>query len=244
MYELFVIVASTFAGAVAAIAGFGIGSLLTPLLAVHLGTKLAVAAASIPHLIGTLVRFLTLRQHVDRAILIRFGLVSALGGLIGALLNAYARTPLLTVVLGLLLIVSGLTGMTGVTEGMRFGRKTAWSAGVVSGLFGGLVGNQGGLRAAALLGFEIQKESFVATAAAIALIVDGARIPVYLFTQSQGLSQSWFLILLAVGGVLAGTLLGARVLRHLPEAKFRRIVSAIIFLLGLYVLGKAFSFWA
>ena len=36
-------VVAIIAGAIAAMSGFGIGSLLTPLLAVHYGTKLAVA---------------------------------------------------------------------------------------------------------------------------------------------------------------------------------------------------------
>ena len=44
------------AGAIAAVAGFGIGSLLTPALAIQTGTKVAVAAVAIPHFIGTLQR--------------------------------------------------------------------------------------------------------------------------------------------------------------------------------------------
>ena len=37
------------AGAIAAVSGFGIGSLLTPLLAWRFGTKVAVALVSVPH---------------------------------------------------------------------------------------------------------------------------------------------------------------------------------------------------
>ena len=40
---------------------------------------------------------------------------------------------------------------------MRFDGRWAWLAGAASGLFGGLVGNQGGLRAAAMLGFHLPK---------------------------------------------------------------------------------------
>lgn len=36
------------AGGIAAMSGFGIGSLLTPIFAVHYGTKLAVAIVSVP----------------------------------------------------------------------------------------------------------------------------------------------------------------------------------------------------
>ncbi|HVH87686.1 MAG TPA: hypothetical protein VM912_13245 [Terriglobales bacterium] len=49
------------AAGVAAVSGFGIGSLLTPLLAARYGTKLAIAIVSIPHLIATTARFVGLR---------------------------------------------------------------------------------------------------------------------------------------------------------------------------------------
>ncbi|HEU4414943.1 MAG TPA: hypothetical protein VFT65_09200 [Candidatus Angelobacter sp.] len=42
--------AAALAGAIASLAGFGIGSVLTPLLALSVGTKQAVVAVSIPHL--------------------------------------------------------------------------------------------------------------------------------------------------------------------------------------------------
>ena len=62
------------AGAIAAISGFGIGSILTPLLAAWVGTKLAVALVSIPHFIGTALRFAVIRQHVNRSVLWSFGI--------------------------------------------------------------------------------------------------------------------------------------------------------------------------
>ena len=55
-------VASVLAGAIAALAGFGIGSILTPLLAVSVGTKDAVVAVSVPHLVATALRFWKMRQ--------------------------------------------------------------------------------------------------------------------------------------------------------------------------------------
>ena len=45
--------ASIAASMIAAVTGFGIGSLLTPVLALQVGTRLAVAAVAIPHFIGT-----------------------------------------------------------------------------------------------------------------------------------------------------------------------------------------------
>src|SRR5205085_768478 len=77
------------AGATSAVAGFGIGSILTPLLALAIGAKLAVAAAAIPHFAGNAVRLWTLRDRIDRNVLKTFGLMSAVGALAGALLHAF-----------------------------------------------------------------------------------------------------------------------------------------------------------
>ena len=107
MYEPAIFLCAIVAGAIAAVSGFGIGSLLTPLFALHAGTKTAVAAVSIPHLVGTAIRFWRLRGSLDRAVLWRFGLTSAAGGLAGALLNAQAPSPALTIVFGSLLVFAG-----------------------------------------------------------------------------------------------------------------------------------------
>ena len=51
-----VFVTGVLSGATARSAGFGIGSLLTPLLALHMDTGTAVAAVSIPHAVATPLR--------------------------------------------------------------------------------------------------------------------------------------------------------------------------------------------
>jgi len=83
------------AGEVAAIAGFGIGGILTPLLAIWIGTKLAVAAVAIPHAGATALRFAMMREHLDRRVLFTFGGASALSGLIGAFAAQSGRVPFL-----------------------------------------------------------------------------------------------------------------------------------------------------
>jgi uncharacterized protein len=226
---------SVVAGAIAAVAGFGIGSLLTPVLAVETGTKLAVAAIAIPHFVGTAQRFWLLRRHVDRRVLLGFGLASAAGGLAGALLHTRVSNRVLAVVFGLLLILAGLSELTGWIERVRWGRRAAWAVGALSGALGGLVGNQGGIRSAAMLGFGVPKEAFVATATAIGLFVDAARLPVYLATQWREIGEVWPLVLTAAAGVVIGTAVGMRVLGRLPERAFRRAVAVLLVALGLYM---------
>lgn len=235
-HALPIVVAGLVAGAIAAISGFGIGSILTPLLALWVGTKLAVALVSIPHFIGTGLRFIVIRQHVDRHVLWRFGLTSAAGGLIGAVLHIGLRSAVLGYVLGALLVFAGVMGLSGLAARMSFGRRTAWIAGALSGLFGGMVGNQGGIRSAALLGFNLQRDAFVATATAIALLIDLCRMPVYAALQFHSIVAEWRLAALATLGVIVGTLSGKWMLQRIPQNVFRAIVSGIILALGIWML--------
>ena len=239
IFTLLIAVGAVVAGAIASIVGFGIGSVLTPLLAVRVGTQLAVAAVSVPHLFATALRFWRLRTHVDRRVLVSFGITSAAGGLAGALLHSYASNRSLAIVFGLLLLFVGIGELTGFARHMRFGGPVAWIAGAVSGVFGGLVGNQGGIRSAALLGFDLERQAFVATATAIGLVVDAARMPVYFATELDAIMRIWPLVLIATAGTLAGTLLGVRTLRRIPETVFRRVVAVLLLLLGTYMLVRS-----
>jgi uncharacterized membrane protein YfcA len=237
VFEVALVAAGIVAGGIAAVSGFGIGSVLTPLLALRVGTRLAVAAVAIPHLLGTALRFWLLHGHVDRRTFVWFGLTSAAGGLTGALLHDAASSRALSVVFGCLLLFVAASELTGLMSHVRFGRSAAWIAGALSGLLGGLVGNQGGIRSAALLGFGLQKEAFVETAAAIGLVVDVARLPVYMVTDGSDLQQIAPLIALAAAGVLTGTIAGFGLLRNIPERRFRRVVAILLALLGGWMLA-------
>jgi uncharacterized protein len=224
------------AGAVAAVTGFGVGSLLTPVLALETGTKVAVAAVAIPHFIGSALRYWMLRHHVDRRILIGFGVASAAGGLVGALLGTRFSSRGLAIVFGALLLLAGISELTGWIQRVRWGQRAAWVAGAISGALGGLVGNQGGIRTAAMLGFDVPKQSFVATATAIALFVDGARLPVYLATQWREFVAIWPLILAATVGVVIGTAFGTGILGRVPQRIFRRVIAVLLMVLGVYMM--------
>jgi len=231
-FDAVVLIAAVAGGAVAAVTGFGIGSLLTPVLALQVDTRLAVAAVSIPHALGTAFRLWLLGGRVAPRVLWSFGLTSAAGGLAGALLQARVATPALMVVFGALLIFTAAAELTGFSRRMRFEGPLAPVAGAASGLLGGLVGNQGGIRSAALLGVQLSREAFVATATAVGLMVDAARVPVYLWLQHDALAGIGAWIAIALAGVIAGTLIGMRVLRWIPETAFRRTVGVLLGLLG------------
>ena len=175
---------------------------------------------------------------MDWAVVRRFGVLSAAGGLAGALLYARLGGRALTLALAGLLILTGVTGLTGIMARWSSPRA-AGLLGAISGFFGGLAGNQGGLRSAALLTFRLEPAAFVATATATALLVDAARTPVYLWRAGPTLLALWVPIALATAGVLGGTLVGERILLGMTAERFRRVVSVAILALGAMLLVRA-----
>lgn len=224
-------------GATATVVGFGIGSLLTPLLATRLGMPVAVAAVAIPHALATGLRCWRLRREIDRDVLVRFGLVSAAGGLAGALLYTRLGVSALTTVLGGLLLLTATAGIPGWSRRWTPRGALVWVLGLCSGFFGGIAGNQGGLRAAALTTFRLAPAVFVATATASGLLVDLARVPIYLWRAGDDLRALAVPIGVASAGVLIGTVAGERILLGLPPERFRFAISAAIGLLGLWLLS-------
>lgn len=235
-FHLAILAVAVFSGATATVVGFGIGSMLTPLLAVRYGTSVAVAAVTLPHAVATAVRCWRLRANIDRHVLVRFGLLSALGGLAGALLYTRLGATTLTRILGGLLLLTATAQLTGWSSRWHPHGPFVALLGLCSGFFGGVAGNQGGLRAAALTAFHLSPASFVATATATGLLVDVARAPVYLIGAGERLAQLWLPIGIAGVGVLAGTILGERVLMGLSPARFGRIVGVAVGLLGVWLL--------
>jgi uncharacterized protein len=235
-FDWMVALAAVFAGMVASVAGFGIGSLLTPVLAASVGTKIAVALVALPHMGGTALRLWMQRAHIDRRLLLHFGIASAVCGLAGAVLHAVLASILLSRIFGGLLILAGLSSIFGLMQRLHLPLWAAWVAGGLSGVLGGLVGNQGSIRSAALLGFHVSRDAFVATATAVALLVDVGRVPVYLVTQRSSIAQQWVLILVALAGVLIGTMAGSRLLKRIPETVFHRVVGLLILAVGVYML--------
>ena len=195
----------------------------------------AILAVSIPHAVATAVRCWRLRRSIDRQVLKGFGLASAAGGIVGAFalfrFESEAR-----LILGILLLATGIAGLTGWNRTITPSGIASTVLGGLSGLFGGLAGNQCGLRAAALSTYRLTPAQFVATSTAVGLMVDAARMPVYVARGSGRISELAIPIAIATIGVLVGTIAGERVLLRLSKEQFTKFVSVLIAALGIWLL--------
>jgi uncharacterized protein len=192
-----------------------------------------VAIAAVPHFFGTAIRCWTLRKAIDRRLLGTFGWLGAVGSLIGALLHSVIGVMASSMILSAVLIAGGIWGLSSFGDRFRLPARLSHIAGALSGVLGGLVGNQGGIRAIALLPFNLEKHAFIATSTAIALLVDLSRVPVYFYADGSSIIEHVPLVSLCTVAVVVGTLAGSKVTLIFPQSVFPKVVAIAVLILGI-----------
>lgn len=218
--------------------GFGSSMLVMPLAVWFFPFEQALGLTAVFHVFSNAAKIVLFRQGMDRRLLLRMGIPAVLGVLSGAMLTQWSDGRTLTIALGVTLLV--LSSFLFLLPHVRIAASTsnAVAGGAVSGLIAGLVGTGGAVRGATLAAFGLEKHVFIATSAWIDMGVDLSRSVVY---WSQGYVHpdlwSYLPVLAAVSWV--GSWLGKRILAHVRQAQFERIVLVLVFAVGLYSLLQA-----
>jgi hypothetical protein len=119
--------------------------------------------------------------------------------------------------------------------------------GLLSGFFGGVSGHQGAFRAVFLSKAGLDKEQFIGTSNAIALIVDLSRLSVYFFAVGMlvneenkfiaALSDGKMLLLVGILFAFLGTFLGKKLIKKTTIKGIQRTVGILLLLLGLTMMS-------
>ena len=248
--EIFWICTATFiASGLTLFSGFGLGTILMPVVAIFFPVPVAVAITAIVHLLNNLFKLGLLWRSVNKRVLLRFGFPALIAAIPGALLLDYlsilepitryvwlghehAVTPV-KLAAGLLLILFATAELVPFLNRLTNHHLGLHVGGALSGFFGGLSGHQGAFRSAFLIKAGLDKEVFVATNAAIAALVDTARIIVYGLTFNLLLIEAQStLILLATIAAFLGVFLGARLLKKVTIGFIQKLVAIMLYLLG------------
>lgn len=231
--DLIIVLFATFAiSMITLMSGFGIGTVLTPTFALFFDVKTAVFLVALVHIFNNFLKFSLFARHVNQSIFLRFGLLSLMGAIAGSLLQGKVDPSLLKVFLGLFLVTIGILEFT-PQRTWKFPQQFDVVGGFLSGLMGGLIGNQGAIRSAYLLNYDLSKEAFIATATAISIVIDLSRIPIYVIQQSAMLEGATLELPLVIGVAFAGTLVGKQVLKKVSLERFRLMIAIMLIIVGI-----------
>ena len=244
----------TFAAAILTFfSGFGLGTILTPVMMIFFPTEIAIAFTGLVHFSNNVFKFFLVGKNIDKKVLIRFGLPSVIAALIGAYLlllidenivvfSYYFFDKKIDVILvkfliSILLIIFAIIDLIPQIKDLNFDKKHLPVGGLLSGFFGGLSGNQGALRSAFLVKHGLEKSVFVATTVAISSLVDITRLSVY-STNFFNLNYSDFYQLgfFSVVSAVAGSFIGNRLLKKVTIEQIKKIVALLLILIGIFLL--------
>ncbi|ADU63566.1 MAG: sulfite exporter TauE/SafE family protein [Pseudodesulfovibrio sp.] len=229
--------------------GFGLGTVLMPVMAVFFPIETAVAMTAVVHLANNAFKLLLFGRQADYRVVLRFGIPAFFASLAGAwLLIHVAGLPSLfryelfgadfevspiKLLIGLLILFFACLEIRSKGSGYRFAPSWLPVGGAVSGFFGGLSGNQGAFRSAFLLGAGLSKEAFVATGVVLACVVDISRLSIYGgVAGSRLISDNLPLLAAATASAFAGSFAGSRLLKKVTLTTVRLLVSVLLLMLG------------
>jgi uncharacterized membrane protein YfcA len=230
--------------------GFGLGTILTPVLVIFFPPEVAIALTGIVHLLNNLFKISLVGKNIDWKVGLKFGILGMIGAFIGAqlltripqatLLFTYSigeknfEITLLKLIIAILMIIFALFEVIPVLKKIQFKENKLYAGGLISGFFGGLSGNQGALRSAFLIRAGLSKENFIATGIMIACLVDFTRLSVYFNRFLKiNIQENLLLLTVAILSAFAGAFIGSKALKKVTYEFIQWTVAVMIILLAL-----------
>jgi len=249
-------IAALLASGLTLFSGFGLGTLLMPVVALFFPVEIAIAITAMVHLANNLFKVALLGKKAARSVLLRFGLPAVAFAFLGALVlgwlsdvppvfgyDAFGKqlqvSPLKLVV-GILILVFVMLELSPGFSSIALDRKYLPFGGMVSGFFGGLSGHQGAFRSMFLLKAGLNKEQFVATGVMLAVMVDMSRLLIYgsdMAGQKHGIE--WPLVIAASISAFVGAYSGSRMLKKITIRAIQKIVSVLLVVVSLGLISGA-----
>lgn len=241
MAEVLFFLSAFIAEVIGTVAGFGSSTIFLPLALFFVDFKTALILVALFHIFGNLSRITFFRHSLDKKLLLLFGVPSIILTIIGALAVNYIPQEVLKLVLGLFLFIFSIISVIKSEFRFKPSIRNAVIGGSLSGFLAGLIGTGGILRSSFLTAFNVKKNIYLATAAAIALVVDITRIPIYFkngFLEARYYSYIPFLFIIAI----ASSYLGKKIADKIPQKIFKTVVLLFIALASLKFISDGIIF--
>jgi uncharacterized membrane protein YfcA len=197
--------------------GFGLGTLLMPVVALFFPVEVAISVTAIVHLANNVFKLGLVGRNASGGTVFQFGAP--------AVLPVKAVAGALIILFVILDLVPAFTRLT-------FDRRYLPLGGVLSGFFGGLSGHQGALRTMFLVKAGLSKEAFIATGVVIAALVDCARLFVYGWTSGLAGFSEPYLVAVACLSAFVGAFVGARLIHKVTLRGIQILVSVLLTLIA------------
>ncbi len=238
MYEEIVYIAllTMLASIIGTLAGFGISTIMVPVLLLVLPLPQTLLLVGIIHWFNDIWKMLLFRAGIRWRLLLAFGIPGIFASFIGSSLSLRIPWEILSRALGMFLIAYVLFIIN--NQAFKLGQRlsVAASSGALTGFFAGIFGIGGEINAVALSAFNLEKAVYIATAGAIAFMIDSTRIATYIEGGIRLDPAILSGLLIFIPASLVGAMIGKKGVEKIPQERFRNVVAVFIFLFGLKLM--------
>ena len=220
------------------VGGFGSSVFFVPFANIFFDFHTVLGITAIFHLSSNLSKIYLFRKGLDKKLILQIGIPSVIFVIIGGFLSKFFESNVLEIALGIFLI--GLSLLFLIKDKLVIPPKVkqTYIGGALSGFSAGLIGTGGAIRGITMAAFNLEKSVFVATSAAIDMMIDLSRTVVYF---ENGYITKDILIyipfLFVIGFV--GSWLGQKILNRISQEYFKKIALLLILLIGLFSLYQS-----
>lgn len=219
------------------IGGFGSSVFFVSLGQFFYSFQTVLALTGILHVFSNTTKIFLFRKSIDWKLVLWIGVSSVVFAIGGALLTKVVSFVYAKMLLGIFLVsLSTLLFIKPQTK-IDPTLTNSISGGALAGFLAGFIGTGGAIRGVVLAAFSLEKNLFVGTSAAIDFGVDLSRMLIYLDNGFFDTDYLWAIPSLFVGAVL-GSYLGKRILDKISQETFRKIILALILMIGLSLIAN------
>jgi uncharacterized membrane protein YfcA len=230
---------SLFTSALTAAAGIGGGLVLLSVMASFLPPVVVIPIHGVVQLGSNAGRAALMRRHIDGHILVPFALGSLLGIGLGAKLFVALPTPTLQAILGLFVLTSVWLPKL---KASKIPNRGFALVGIVGSFCTMFVGATGPFVASFITPDRLERHAVVATHASCMTLQHSLKVAAFGFLGFAFLPWVPLLVIMVAAGFL-GTMLGKRLLDHLPHRLFAKAFKLVLTLLALRLLYAAAMNW-
>lgn len=252
MYILIISLVTFFAALLTFFSGFGLGTILTPVMLIFFPPEIAISLTGIVHFSNNIFKLSIVGKNFDKTVLLKFGIPAILASFIGAYglffisnntfyeHNLFYQTfevSYLDFIISIILIIFALFDLIPFLNKIKFNKSILPLGGFLTGFFGGLTGNQGALRSAFLIKLNLERTVFIATTVVISFFVDLTRIGIYASKiNAFEISESLGLGSAAIFSAIFGSFIGYKFLKKITLNFIRNLVAFMILSIAFLLL--------
>ncbi len=222
------------------VGGFGSSVFFVPVAQFFFDFKIVLGLTAILHVFSNLAKIIFFYKHIDKRLFWLYGIPSVAAVIIGATLVTHIKLEIAEFALSIFLILFSVFFFINQKFQLKANNINAVTGGGIAGFAAGLLGTGGAIRGASMAAFNLEKNVFVGTSAAIDMGVDLSRSVIYLENGFVGKEHLYIVAILFVVS-FAGSYIGKLILNRIEQEHFKRIVLALIFIIGIVTLVKTIS---